>query len=96
MRLPHVGDRAEVHAFLSRLGLAAHDLDVRRGLRWSASDRWSVVATRWDGSADRIVGLATVDVADGSPTLLADDPAVYDVLASALAEHAGSPRRRVA
>ena len=35
---------------------------------------------------------------DGSPTLLAEDPAVCDLLARALAEHAGSgaPRRRVA
>jgi hypothetical protein len=96
LRLPHVGDRAEVREFLDRLGLSDHDLDVRRGLRWAPDRRWSVVATRWDGSRERIVGIATVDAEDGSPTLLADDPGVYDLLAQAIAEHAGSPRRRVA
>jgi hypothetical protein len=96
VRLPHVGDRAAVHAFLESLGLSAHDLDVRRGLRWSAGERWTVVATRFDGAAERIVGIAAVDLSDGSPTLLADDPDVYSVLANALAEHAGSPRRVVA
>jgi hypothetical protein len=95
VRLPHVGDRAAVHAFLEGLGLTAHDLDVRRGLRWSAGERWTVVATRWDGTAERIVGIAAVDLADGSPTLLADDPEVYEVLAAALAEHAGSAPRRL-
>jgi hypothetical protein len=86
-----------VHEFLSHLGLSAPDLDVRRGLRWAPNaSRWSVVATRWDGASERIVGLATVDAGDGCPTLLADDPAVCDLLARALTEHAGAPRRRVA
>ena len=96
LRLPHVGDRAQVHAFLEELGLSARDLDVRRGLRWSPDSRWSVVATRWDGAAERIVGLATVDTTDGAPTLLADDPDVVGLLARALAERAGAPARRVA
>ena len=96
LRLPHLRDRDEVHAFLGRLGLEARDLDVRRGLRWDAGTRWSVVATRWDGSAERVAGLATVDARDGHPTLLAEDAAVCDLLARALAEHAGAPGRRVA
>jgi hypothetical protein len=98
LRLPHVGDRAQVHEFLTRLGLTAHDLDVRRGLRWSADRRWTVIATRWDGACEGIVGIAAVDAEDGSPTLLAEDPAVCDILSRALAEHAGTgaPRRRVA
>ena len=98
LRLPHVTDRARVHEFLSRLGLTAHDLDVRRGLRWSADRRWTVIATRWDGAAEQIAGIAVVDAEDGSPTLLAEDPAVCDLLSRALAERAGSgaPRRRVA
>jgi hypothetical protein len=87
-----------VHEFLTRLGLTAHDLDVRRGLRWSADRRWTVIATRWDGAGEQIVGIAAVDTSDGSPTLLAEDPGVCDLLSRALAEHAGSgaPRRRVA
>jgi hypothetical protein len=96
IRLPHLGDRAQVHEFLRSLGLAAGDLDVRRGLRWSASSRWSAVATRWDGSVERIIGLVTVDTTDGAPTLLADDPAVCDLLARTIAERAGAPARRVA
>jgi hypothetical protein len=87
-----------VQEFLAGLGLTAHDLDVRRGLRWSADRRWTVIATRWDGARERIVGIAAVDADDGSPTLLADDPDVCDLLSRALAEHAGTgaPRRRVA
>ena len=56
------------------------------------------IATRWDGACEQIVGIAAVDAADGAPTLLAEDPAVCDLLARALAEHAGSgaPRRCVA
>jgi hypothetical protein len=96
LRLPHLGDRAQVHDFLQGLGLSAGDLDVRRGLRWTATSRWSVVATRWDGTTERIVGLATVDTTDGAPTLLADDPAVCRLLARAIAERAGAPARRVA
>jgi hypothetical protein len=97
LRLPHASDRAGVHEFLGHLGLTAHDLDVRRGLRWAPNRRrWSVVATRWDGAGERIVGIATVDAEDGSPTLLADDAAVCDLLARALAEHAGAPHRHVA
>ena len=98
LRLPHVTDRARVHEFLGRLGLSAHDLDVRRGLRWSVDRPWTVIATRWDGTAEQIVGVAAADAEDGSPTLLADDPAVCDLLSQALAEHAGSgaPRRHVA
>jgi len=98
LRLPHVNDRARVHEFLTRLGLTAHDLDVRRGLRWSAGQRWTVIATRWDGSCEQIAGIAVVDAEDGSPTLLAEEPAVCDLLARALAERAGSgaPRRFVA
>jgi hypothetical protein len=89
LRLPHVGDRAAVHEFLERLGLTTGDLDVRRGLRWSPSARWSVVATRWDGARERIVGFANVDTSDGAPTLLAEDPGVVSLLARAIAEHAG-------
>ena len=98
LRLPRVTDRATVHEFLTRLGLTAHDLDVRRGLRWSADRRWTVVATRRDGDGEQIVGMAAVDADDGTPTLLADDPEVCDLLSRALAEHAGTsaPRRRVA
>ena len=96
LRLPHLGDRAQVHDFLQGLGLSAGELDVRRGLRWSAGARWSVVATRWDGTCERIVGLATVDTTDGAPTLLADDPDVCGLLARAIAERAGAPARRVA
>jgi hypothetical protein len=96
LRLPHIGDREQVHEFLQSLGLTAGDLDVRRGLRWAAASRWSVVATRWDGSAERIVGLASVDTSDGAPTLLADDPAVVSLLARAIAERAGAPTRQVA
>jgi hypothetical protein len=92
LRLPHVGDRAAVRAFLGRLGLDASDLDVRRGLRVLPGGRWSVVATRWDGAAERVVGMATVEEEDGTPTLLAEDPAVVDLLARALAERAGATR----
>jgi hypothetical protein len=52
LRLPHVTDRARVHEFLERLGLSAHELDVRRGLRWSADRRWTLIATRWDGACE--------------------------------------------
>jgi hypothetical protein len=97
LRLPHASDRAQVHEFLSRLGLSAYDLDVHRGLRWSRTDRrWSVIATRWDGSCERIVGIAIVDANDGCPKLLADDAEVCDLLSRALAEHAGAPSRHVA
>jgi hypothetical protein len=97
LRLPHFGDRAEVHEFLERLGLGAGDLDVRRGLQWSPAGRWSVVAMHWDGTRERIVGLATVDRSDGAPTLVAEDPAVVSLLALAIAEHAGvEAGRRVA
>lgn len=96
LRLPHLGDRAEVHAFLGSLGLEANDLDVRRGLRWTPGERWAVVATRFDGARERVVGLATVDPRDGTPTLLAEDPHVCDLLSRALADHAGARGRRVA
>jgi hypothetical protein len=96
LRLPHLGDHAGVHDFLHRLGLDAGDLDVRRGLRVAPADRWSVVATRWDGAAERIAGMASVDGSDGAPTLLAEDPAICDLLARALAERAGARARRVA
>lgn len=98
LRLPHVTDRARVHEFLERLGLSAHELDVRRGLRWTADRRWTLIATRWNGACEQIVGIATADGEDGAPTLLAEDPAVCDLLSRALAEHAGSsaPRRFVA
>jgi hypothetical protein len=98
LRVPGSRDRAEVHAFLARLGLSAGDLDVRRGLRFGDSDRWAVIATRRRGGQDEIVGLATVDASDGAPTLLADDPDVYDLLARALAERASAdaPVPRVA
>jgi hypothetical protein len=97
LRLPHVSDRVAMHEFLERLGLTAHDLDVRRGLRWAPNRRrWTVVATRWNGAREEIVGVAAVDEEDGAPTLLACDPEVCDLLSRALAEHAGSPRRRVA
>jgi hypothetical protein len=96
LRLPHLGDRAEVHEFLERLGLTARDLDVQRGLQWSAAARWSVVATRWDGSCERIVGLASVDTSDGAPTLLAEEPEIVGLLARAIAEHAGVDEGRVA
>ena len=97
LRLPHVGDHAEVQEFLERLGLSARDLDVQRGLQWTPSDRWSVIATCWDGARERIVGLAIVDTSDGAPTLLAEDPDVVSLLARAIAEHAGvDGARRVA
>jgi hypothetical protein len=99
LRLPRISDRAALGEFLDTLGLSTDDLDVRRRLRWApASGRWSVVATRWDGAREQIVGLAVVDDADGSPTLLADDAAVCDLLARALAERAETarPGRRVA
>ena len=96
LRLPHVGDHEGVREFLHGLGLTAGDLDVRRGLRWSPASRWSVVATRWDGSVERIVGLLIVDTTDGAPTLIADDPGVYDLLARAIAERAAAPPSRVA
>src|SRR5687767_53968 len=87
LRLPHIGDHDDLQDFLASLGLTAHDLDVRRGLRFAPqAGRWSIVATRFDGARDRIVGLAVVDDADGTPTLLADDPAVCDLLAQALAD----------
>jgi hypothetical protein len=99
LRLPQVSDRPALHELLARLGLSAGDLDVRRGLRWAPhAGRWSVVATRWDGVCERIVGVASVDDGDGAPTLLAEDAAVCDLLARALAERAETaPRsRRVA
>ena len=97
LRLPHLGDRAELHAFLSRLGLTVHDLDVRRGLRFAPqAGRWSIVATRWTGMREEIVGVAVVEGDDGTPTLLAEDPTVCDLLAQALAERAETTRRRVA
>jgi hypothetical protein len=58
-------------------------------LRWMPAARWSVVATRWDGTAERIAGLAAVDTSDGAPTLIAEDPAVVSLLARAIAERAG-------
>ena len=95
LRLPHLRDRDEVHTFLGSLGLEANDLDVRRGLRWTPGERWAVVATRWDGARERVIGLATAD-GDGTPTLLAEEPEVCDLLSQALADHAGAPGRRVA
>ena len=95
LRLPQVGDRDELRALLTHLGV--EDLDVRRALRWAPqSGRWSVVATRWDGMREAIVGVAMVDADDGTPTLLADDAAVCDLLAQALADRAETTRRRVA
>jgi hypothetical protein len=95
LRLPQISDRLELRAFLERLGVA--DLDVRRGLRWAPQrGRWAVVATRWDGASEAIVGVAVVDDDDGMPTLLAEDPAVVDLLAQALADRAETTRRRVA
>ena len=95
LRLPQVSDRDELRAFLAHMGVA--DLDVRRGLRWAPQQgRWAVVATRWDGGREAIAGIAAVDGEDGTPTLLAEDPAVCDLLAQALAERAETTRRRVA
>jgi hypothetical protein len=52
--------------------------------------------TRWDGAREAIAGIAVGDDADGAPTLLAADPEVAGLLAQALADHAGTARRRVA
>lgn len=91
LRLPRIGDRTALREFLERLGMDADDLDVRRGLRWAPrAGRWTVVATRWNGSREEIVGLAVVDDDDGAPSLLAEDAAVCDLLAQALADRAGS------
>src|SRR4051812_49242659 len=94
VRIPRISDRAGLRSFLERQG--ADDLDVRRHLRWAPrAGCWTVVATQWDGGRDRVVGLATIDEDfDGAPTLLADDAAVYQVLAQALADRAETARRR--
>ncbi|HWT94985.1 MAG TPA: hypothetical protein VN238_18455, partial [Solirubrobacteraceae bacterium] len=81
LRLPRTSDRAEITGFLARMGVSTGDLDVRRGLRFQRGGRWSVVATRWNGARDEIVGVATVDTTDGAPTLMADEPAVAALLA---------------
>jgi hypothetical protein len=95
LRLPQIGDRHELRAFLD--GLGVEDLDVRRALRWAPrAGRWSVVATRWDGTREAIAGIAVVDGDDGAPTLLAADPQVAGLLAQALADRAEAARRRAA
>lgn len=92
LRLPRTSDRSEITAFLARMGVSTGDLDVRRGLRFQRGGRWSVVATRWNGARDEIVGVATVDTTDGAPTLMAHEPAVAALLAQALADHAAQAR----
>lgn len=96
LRIPHVSDRPQLRELLERLD--AHDLDVRRSLHWAPrAGRWTVVATRWSGSREELVGLAMVDEASGgAPVLLADDAGVCDLLARALADRADTTRRRVA
>lgn len=92
LRLPRTSDRTDISAFLARMGISTGDLDVRRGLRFDRGERWAIVATRWGGSREEIVGVATVDASDGAPMLLADEPAVTALLAQALADHAARGR----
>ena len=67
VRLPLTGDRDALHELLAAYGLSASDLDVRRALRWTP-DRPVVVAARWDGAVERLVGYAALGEA---PTVVA-------------------------
>jgi hypothetical protein len=67
LRLPLASDRAGLHELLASFGVTASDLAVRRALRWSP-DRPVVVAVRWDGAVERLVGYAALGEA---PTVLA-------------------------
>jgi hypothetical protein len=60
VRLPIASDRDGLHELLASLGLSASDMDVRRALRWTP-ERPVVVAVRWDGAAERVVGFASED-----------------------------------
>jgi hypothetical protein len=82
LRLARPSDRAG----LARL-LSVGEVAIRRAMRG-----WTIVATVWDGSHERIVGFASVD----GPGPFAIDPEVRDLLARALDEHAPAWSRRVA
>lgn len=70
VRLPLASDRDGLHELLGSLGLAADDLEARRALRWSP-DRRVVVAVRWDGAAERLVGFASRDTLIAPPEVAA-------------------------
>ncbi len=91
LRLPHLTERDALHELLAEHGLGADDLDLRRALRWS-SERHVVVATRWDGTRERLCGLSVVDRRRGALTIIAP-PEVATVLERVLHEY---EHRRVA
>ena len=86
LRLARPADREQLAALL---GLEAEEMEIRRLLR-----RWGVVATRWDGLHEIIEGFG--GLSEHGPAVVADDPAVYDLLERALDEHAEAWSRRVA
>ena len=91
LRLPHASDRDALHELLAEHGLCVDDLDVRRALRWSP-ERLVVVATRWDGTRERLCGVSVAERRGGPLTIIAP-PAVAAVLERVLHEY---EQRRVA
>lgn len=96
LRLARLRDREAVHGLLDRLGLVADDLDVRRLVRCTPGRCLTVAALAWEDGHERLAGVGSLAVGPGELTLLADDPAVAELLAEALRGHAQTWARRVA
>jgi hypothetical protein len=98
LRLPHARDRAGALALLTRLGLAADELDVHRTLRFDPRLRAVVCATVWSAAGESVVGLGGMTYATGQVDLLLTDEELAPgleaelraLLASAHARHAAA------
>lgn len=74
LRMPHVRDQLDVLVLLERLGVAAHELDVRRALRFDPRHRAVLCATVWTGSGESVAGVGAISYgAAGADLLLADE-----------------------
>jgi hypothetical protein len=96
LRLARSLDRDGLGRLLAGLGLEAGDFELRRSLRCSPGRCWAIAATEWDGTAEQLVGLGTLDVAAQGETLLAPDRDVRALLHEALWSRARTHGRRVA
>lgn len=95
LRMARLADRDGLVLLLGELGLAAGELEVRRALRCHPGRSWAVVATAWDGTSERLVGLGRLGER-GEVTLVAAEPDVRTLLHEALGERAHAHVRRVA
>ena len=96
LRLARSLDRQGLAALLTDLGLTADELDVRRLLRCEPGRCWAIVATRWDGMVDQLVGFGSLEASSGRVTLLSGDPEITALVDTALHQRADAHSRRVA